>query len=145
MASLTKRNDDSISTRALWTLGVALAALAVALFWAVWRSQFTASPGYLFDTPTRAVEAGYCLGVATDVVPGGAPIGSYFDEAARFWVSRLREEARGDLARAIAEGRARLMEDRTAARDKADAWLRFAMDRCSDRAVTYGAHFRSFE
>ena len=73
-----------MSPAVAYGLGV-LGLLAVAaMFYGVYRSQFAAPPGYLFGTPTQPVEAGYCLIVAQDVIPSGAPIGSYVDEAAQF-------------------------------------------------------------
>lgn len=145
MSAQARHSDDGLSPRAFLGVAGVLALVTAGLFWSVWRGQFTAGPGFLFDTPSRQVEAAYCWNVATGIVPGGAPIASYFDEAARFWVERLRKLDPDNMAHDIAEGHARLMADRAGAREKAGVWFQFAMDQCSHRAVTYGAHFRSFD
>lgn len=136
--------DEELSPLALWGGGAFVVVLVAGLFWGVIKTQFAAPPGYLFGTPTQAIEAGYCLSVAQNIVPGGAPIGSYFDEAAQFWIKRLRDLG-GPMAPAIAAGRAKLATDKTNAGPKANVWYQFAMDQCSNRALTYGAHFRSFD
>ena len=118
--------------------------VVVGLFWGVWKTQFAAPSGHLFNTPSHAVEAGYCLTVAQSVVSSGAPPGSYFEEAAQFWVKRLRD-IDADMGPAIAQGRSKLSVDKNASGQKALAWLQYAMDLCSQKAVTYGAHFRSFD
>lgn len=123
----------------------AVGAVAVAgLFWMSWKSQFAAPPGYLFGTPSQPVEAGYCLAVAQSIYPGGAPTGGFFAEAADFWVARLRSYG-GDLAKAIASGQAALSRDLTASQGLETAWLNGAMESCSNRALNYGAHFKSFD
>jgi hypothetical protein len=136
--------DEELSPVIVWGGGFLLIVAVTGLFWGVWKTQFAAPAGHLFDTPTLAVEAGYCLSVAQMIVPTGAPSGSYFDEAAQFWVQRLRD-IKADMGPAIAKGRARMAADKRAAGPKADVWLQYAMDQCSGRAVTYGAHFRSFD
>ncbi|MDF2140101.1 hypothetical protein [Paenirhodobacter sp. CAU 1674] len=139
-----RNEEDRLSPRVVWGGGVALAALLAVLFWATWKSQFAAPPGYLFGTATQAVEAGYCLTVAQVIVPSGAPVGSYFDEAAQFWVARLKALT-SDMGPAISAGRARFGRDKVAAGAKGDVWAQFAMGECSNRALIYGAHFRSFD
>lgn len=124
-----------------WAAGVGLVAV---LFVILWKTQFAAPPGYLFGTPTESQEAGYCLAVAQDVVQGGAPVGSYIDEAARFWMQRLRDlgEPMGSsivsARRLLAED---IMQNGAAPRD----WLESAMEMCSNRAVMYGVRFRAFQ
>lgn len=133
-----------MSPAAAYGLGV-LGLLAVAaMFYGVYRSQFAAPPGYLFGTPTQPVEAGYCLIVAQDVIPSGAPIGSYVDEAAQFWIKRLRQLG-ADMGPAIAKARERLGRDLSASGGDSEIWLRNAMELCSNRAVMYGARFRAFD
>ncbi|MBZ4023473.1 hypothetical protein CKO11_13510 [Rhodobacter sp. TJ_12] len=136
--------DEVFSPLTVWGGGALLLVTVVGLFYAVWKSQFAAPASYLFDTPTPGAEAGYCLSVAQMIVPAGAPIGSYFDEAAQFWIKRLRDLDE-DMNTAIVRGRAKLMADKQAAREKSNVWFQFAMDRCSTKALNYGAHFRSFE
>lgn len=130
-----------------WIIATASAVGAVVvagLFWIVWKSQFAAPPGYLFGTPTQPIEAGYCLAVAQSIYPGGAPSGGFFAEAADFWVHRLRYYG-GDLAGAIAAGQAALSRDLSAAQGQDAAWLNSAMEACANRALNYGAHFKSFD
>lgn len=142
---LAPRNaNEELSPLTLWGGGAALVVLVAGLFWAVIRTQFAAPPGYMFGTRSLAIEAGYCLSVAQGIVAGGAPIGSYFDEAAQFWVKRLRTLG-DDMAPAIAAGRAKLATDQMAAGPKSNVWYQYAMDQCSNRALSYGAHFRSFD
>ncbi|PTV94473.1 hypothetical protein C8J27_1072 [Rhodobacter aestuarii] len=136
--------DEELSPRVIWGGGAVLLIVVAALFWSVWKSQFAAPASYLFNTPTLGAEAGYCLSVAQMIVPSGAPIGSYFDEAAQFWVKRLRDLDE-DMGKAIAKGRAKLAIDKQAAREKSDVWFQYAMDQCSLKALNYGAHFRSFD
>lgn len=136
--------EEELSPLLVWGGGFALLVLVAGLFWGVWKTQFAAPSGYLFNTPTLAVEAGYCLSVAQSIVPSGAPPGSYFEEAAQFWVKRLRD-IDAQMGPAIAQGRAKLAVDKQASGGKASVWLQYAMDLCSGRAVTYGAHFRSFD
>ncbi len=144
-AAKPRRNpDEELSPLTLWGGGAVLLAMVGLLFWGVWKTQFAAPPGYLFGTRTQAIEAGYCLSVAQLIVPAGAPIGSYFDEAAQFWVGRLRG-LKADMGPAIAAGRAKLSTDKAASGPKANVYLQYAMDQCSNRALTYGAHFRSFD
>ena len=127
-----------------WLLGIGVACLLAVLFFLTWRSQFAAPPGYLFGTPTQAVEAGYCLVVAQDVARGANLPGSYFDEAAQFWVKRLQGYD-APMGAAIAQGRSYLGRDMLASRGPDITWLRAAMDKCSNRALHYGARFRTFE
>lgn len=136
--------EEELSPLTVWGGGLMLVALVGGLFWGVWKTQFAAPPGYLFGTPTLAIEAGYCLSVAQMIVPSGAPIGSYFDEAAQFWVKRLRD-LDADMGKAIEAGRARMSIDKRAAGEKSNVYLQYAMDQCSNRVVTYGGRFRSFE
>lgn len=125
---------------ALATAGLVLIG---SLFWMVWTSQFAAPPGYLFGTPTQAVEAGYCLAVAQSVYPGGPPTGGYVAEAAQFWIARL--QGFGGMAPAIAAGQARLSRDLAASRGAEAEWMADALEACSRRALNYGARFRAFE
>ncbi|MDV7269346.1 hypothetical protein RYZ20_00350 [Thioclava sp. A2] len=126
-----------------WLVGIGAASALSVLFFLTWKSQFAAPPGYLFGTPTQAAEAGYCLAVAQDVARGGSLPGSYFDEAAQFWVKRLQGYG-VKMGAAISEGRGLLGRDLQATRGPEIAWLREAMDKCSNRAVNYGARFRAF-
>ncbi|PYF08608.1 hypothetical protein C8J30_11224 [Rhodobacter viridis] len=137
-------SDEALSPVLVWGGGFALVVLVAVLFWGVWKTQFAAPPGHLFDTPSLDVEAGYCLSVAQSIVPSGAPPGSYFEEAAQFWVKRMRD-IKSDMGPAIAQGRAKLAVDKQASGQKASVWLQYAMDLCSRRALNYGAHFRSFD
>lgn len=126
-----------------WLVGIGGVCLLSVLFFLTWKSQFAAPPGYLFGTPTQAAEAGYCLAVAQDVARGSSLPGSYFDEAAQYWVKRLQGyEVR--MGTAISQGRSYLGRDLQQVSGAESAWLRDAMDRCSTRAVNYGAHFRAF-
>ena len=136
--------DEELSPVLVWGGGFALVLLVSGLFWGVWKTQFAAPSGYLFNTPTLAIEAGYCLSVAQAIVPSGAPPGSYFEEAAQFWVKRLRD-IEADMGPAIAKGRAKLSVDKQNSGQKSSVWLQYAMDLCSQKAVTYGARFRSFD
>lgn len=140
----SRNADEELSPLTVWGGGTALVVLVAGLFWGVSKSQFAAPPGYLFGTRTLAIEAGYCLSVAQGIVIGGAPIGSYFDESAQFWIKRLRDLG-GSMAPAIAAGQAKLSADQRAEGPKANVWYQYAMDQCSNRALAYGAHFRSFE
>jgi len=144
MKAVPRNAEEELSPVVTWGGGAIVLFLVAVLFYGVWRSQFAKGPGYLFDTPTQAVEAGYCLSVAQTIVPTGAPIGSYFDEAAQFWVQRLRV-LKAEMGPAIAAGRAKLAADKAAAGPKSNVWLQYAMDQCSYRAVNYGMHFRSFD
>jgi len=135
--------DDELSPRVIWGGGLALAVVVPLLFWLVWKSQFAAAPGYLFGTPTLPVEAGYCLAVTHHISPMGVPRGSYFDQAADFWIQRMIG-LKSDMAGAIAAGEARLSRDMNAAPTR-NGWLQYAMDQCSYRAVNYGARFRVFD
>jgi len=137
--------DEDLPAPLLWGGGAVLAVLVAVLFWAVWKSQFAAPPGYLFDTPTEAVEAGYCLAVAQDYLPAGAPVGSLQDEAAQFWIGRLRQLDVSGMGRAIAAGRAKLGTDLKASHERDRAWFDYALDRCTRRAMNYGARFGSLE
>lgn len=140
----SRNDDEALSPLTIWGGGAVVLVVVAGLFWGVSKSQFAAPPGYLFGTPTLEIEAGYCLNVAQGIVHGGAPIGSYFDEAAQFWIKRLRD-LQADMAPAIAAGAAKLSADQFAAGPKANVWYQFAMDQCSNRALAYGAHFRSFD
>ena len=139
------REEEDLPPLLVWGGGLLLLAVVCFLFYAIWRTQFTRSAGYLFDTSSASVEAGYCLNVAQMIVPGGAPIASYFDEAAQFWTARLRKIDPEGMARAIIAGQVKLMADKTAAGPKSNVWFQYAMDQCSNRAVNYGFHFRSFD
>ncbi|MFD2173665.1 hypothetical protein [Rhodobacter lacus] len=136
--------EEEFSPLLIWGGGVALVAVLGVLFWLLWKSQFTAPVSYLFDTPDPGAEAGYCLTVAQAVVPTGAPEGSLYDEAAQFWIKRLRALDM-DMGAAIARGRAKLARDSTAVGDRTPQWRLAAMERCARRALNYGARFRAFE
>ncbi|KQB15120.1 hypothetical protein H9N28_12720 [Rhodobacter capsulatus] len=136
--------EEELSPLLVWGGGSALVLLVAGLFWGVWKSQFAAPSAHLFNTPTQEVEAGYCLTVAQSIVSSGAPPGSYFEEAAQFWVKRLRD-IEADMGPAIAKGRAKLSVDKQGSGQKSSVWLQYAMDLCSQKAVTYGARFRSFD
>lgn len=138
------RREETLPPVVLFGGRAFLVVLVAGLFWAVWKTQFAAPAGHLFGTPSLGAEAGYCLSVAQEIVPAGAPIGSYFDEAAQFWVKRLRG-LETDMASAITQGRAKLARDQVAAGPKSNVWFQYAMDQCSNRALIYGAHFRSFD
>lgn len=137
--------DEDLPAPLLWTGGGLLVVVVAGLFWAVWESQFAAPPGYLFDAPTEAVEAGYCLAVAQEYLPAGAPVGSLQDEAAQFWIGRLRRLDVSGMGRAIAAGRAKLGADLKASHERDRAWFDYALDRCTRRAMNYGARFGSLE
>ncbi|SOB92923.1 hypothetical protein [Rhodobacter maris] len=136
--------EEEFSPFLIWGGGAAFAVALAVLFWLLWKSQFTAPVGYLFDTPDLGAEAGYCLSVAQKVVPTGAPEGSFYDEAAQFWIRRLRGLDM-DMGAAIARGRGKLARDSAAVGDRAPEWGLAAMERCARRAINYGAHFRAFE
>lgn len=136
--------EEELSPLLVWGGGPALLLLVAGLFWVVWKSQFAAPSAHLFNTPTLAVEAGYCLNVAQSIVSSGAPPGSYFEEAAQFWVKRMRD-IEAEMGPAIAQGRAKLAADKQSSGQKSSVWLQHAMDLCSQKAITYGAHFRSFD
>lgn len=123
---------------ARWTWALLAACAVVGLFVMTWKSQFAAPPGYLFATPSQPIEAGYCLSVAQEIGSDG-----YVDEAVRFWIARLGSYG-ADMGRAIAEGRAALGRDQALQEARGVKWLFYALDQCSNRAVTYGAHFESF-
>lgn len=137
--------DEDLPAPLLWAGGGLLVVVVAGLFWAVWKSQFAAPPGYLFDTPTEAIEAGYCLAVAQEYLPAGAPVGSLQDEAAQFWIGRLRRLDVSGMGPAIAAGRGKLGADLRASHGRERAWFDFALDRCTRRAMNYGAHFGSLE
>lgn len=126
-----------------WRGGALLAAVVLGLFYAVWKGQFAAPPGYLFATPSVAQEAGYCLSVAQDVIPGGAPIGSYVEEAAQFWLGRLRAARDAPMGQTLGAARARLSADIQKSGLSAQDWLQRAMGLCSNRAVMYGMRFQT--
>lgn len=142
MPRVEVRTEDGFSGWLLWGGGAVLAVLVTGLFYLTWKSQFAAPPGYLFGTPSLGAEAGYCLAVAQDVSPGGAPSGSYFDEAAQFWLGRLTGYD-APMGAAIAAGRAKLGADLGAFDGPDRVWLRDALETCSRRALNYGAKFRS--
>lgn len=142
---MTHQTMDGGGAGAAWRLlGYgALAVLVAGLFYVTWKSQFAASAGYLFGTPSPAVEAGYCLSVARQIQPG-APIGGYVDEARTFWIARLRAYG-GDMGGAIAAGEAKLGKDLAAVPGRTRIWLMDAMEACSTRALMLGHRFRAFE
>lgn len=116
--------------------------LCAGLFWLTWKSQFAAPPGYLFNTPTQPIEAGYCLAVARAL--SGGMGGGYIGEAQDFWLKRVLEFS-GDVAGNIAKGEAGLGRHLIAHEGPDRTWLIEAMDACSNRAVNYGARFRAFD
>ncbi|KEO56100.1 hypothetical protein [Thioclava pacifica] len=119
------------------------AVFLTGLFWLTWKSQFAAPLGYLFDTPSEGVEAGYCLAVARTIAPGGGG-GGYVGEAQDFWLNRLMGFG-GDLAGNIAKGEAALGSHLLAKKGPERLWLIDAMDACSNKAINYGARFRAFD
>ncbi|MCT2540096.1 hypothetical protein OE699_04590 [Sedimentimonas flavescens] len=141
MQDVKRYSEDRLPRSLVLGGGGLLLAVVAGLFWLVWESQFAAPAGYLFDTPTQPVEAGYCLAVAQAVGAGGVPVGGPISEAQDFWIARLRGYT-SDMARPIAAGQAALARD-MAQTDR--AWLLDAMEACMRRAITYGAHFRSFD
>lgn len=141
MQDVKRYSEDRLPRSLVLGGGGLLLAVVAGLFWLVWESQFAAPAGYLFDTPTQPVEAGYCLAVAQAVGTGGVPVGGPISEAQDFWIARLRGYT-SDMARPIAAGQAALARD-MAQTDR--AWLLDAMEACMRRAITYGAHFRSFD
>ncbi|PCD77157.1 hypothetical protein [Pseudothioclava arenosa] len=142
MQKVEVRAEGDFPAWLLWGGGAVLVALVAGLFFLTWKSQFAAPPGYLFGTPSLGAEAGYCLAVAQDVSPGGAPSGSYFDEAAQFWLGRLKGYD-APMGEEIAAGRAKLGADLGIFDGPDRVWLRDAMEVCSRRALNYGAKFRS--
>ncbi|KEP70967.1 hypothetical protein DL1_13835 [Thioclava dalianensis] len=141
-AKASTRAGAGIGLRVYVLGALGLSGLAV-LFWMTWKSQFAAPAGYLFETPTQPVEAGYCLAVARQVVPG-ASYGGYITEAKEFWLQRLLDFS-GPLASNIMRGEIALNRHLQAFEGPDRAWLMNAMDSCSHRALTYGARFKSFE
>lgn len=134
-----KQSFDQPLPRWAFRSGAVLAAAGVGgLFVLTWQSQFAAPPGYLFGTVSQPVEAGYCLSVAQEIGGGG-----YVDEALWFWVMRLRGYD-ADMGKAIAAGRAALGRDQSLQEARGVKWLFYALDQCSNRAVTYGARFSAF-
>lgn len=119
------------------------AVFLTGLFWLTWKSQFAAPLGYLFDTQTEGVEAGYCLAVARTIAPGGGG-GGYVGEAQDFWLKRLMG-FRGDLAGNIAKGEAALGRHLLVGKAPERLWLIDAMDACSNKAINFGARFRAFD
>lgn len=138
------RQDDGITAATAWTIGIVAVVAIAGMFYILWRGQFAAAPRYVFDMPTPAVEAGFCLSVAQDVVPAGAPIGSYFDEAAQFWIKRMRTIG-APMGPSIASARARIATSLATSGKSSEDWLQNAMEVCSNRALMYGARFRAFD
>ncbi|MFT3689335.1 hypothetical protein [Paenirhodobacter sp.] len=138
------RADHKISAHTAWTIGIVAVVAICTMFYILWRGQFAAAPLYVFDTPSSQVEAGYCLAVAQDAVPTGAPVGSYFDESAQFWIKRMRTLG-VQMGPAITSGRTRLSADISRSGMSSEDWLQHAMEICSRRALMYGARFRTFD
>ncbi len=136
--------DEALEPWKIWMWGGLGAAVVLGLFFLVWKSQFATTQGYLFDTPTESQESAYCLAVAQDVFPGGPPVGSYVDEAAKFWLLRLREQG-APMGQTLVQARTRLSGNLRASTSSPEAWLTNAMDICSRRAIMYGMKFRAFE
>lgn len=113
------------------------------MFFLVWNNQFAAPPGYLLGAKSKAEEAAICFLVAQDVSSGGAPFGSYPDEAARFWMERLRA-MNVQIGAPLTTARQIIAVQRAADRAGATPWLVTAMDLCSRRAVVFGARFDAF-
>lgn len=141
MQDVKRYAEDRLPRSLVLGGGTLLVAVVAGLFWLVWKSQFAAPAGYLFDTPTQPVEAGYCLAVAQAVGGGGVPVGGPIAEAQDFWIARLRGYT-SDMAPPIAAGQAAMARD-LGQGDR--VWLLDAMEACMRRAITYGAHFRTLE
>lgn len=117
------------------------------LFWGLWVGQFAAPPGHVLGSRDTAEEAALCLLVSQEAQSrgGGVFLGSYPDEASRFWSGRLRMNSRS-AAQDLSRGRARLNTVIAALRrEGAQDWLPGAMEVCSRRALMYGAHFAAFD
>ncbi|WP_143593774.1 hypothetical protein [Thioclava sp. F36-7] len=121
---------------------VVVISVAGGLFYLAWKSQFAAPPSYLFDTPTQPIEAAYCLAVVRALSGGGS--GGYIGQAQDFWLKRLLTFS-GDVAGNIAKGEDALGHHLIGRPVPDRQWLVDAMDRCSNRAVNYGAHFGAFD
>ncbi|MCE5974827.1 hypothetical protein LZA78_15165 [Sinirhodobacter sp. WL0062] len=141
MQDVKRYAEDRLPRSLVLGGGTLLVAVVAGLFWLVWKSQFAAPAGYLFDTPTQPVEAGYCLAVAQAVGGGGVPVGGPIAEAQDFWIARLRGYT-SDMAPPIAAGQAAMARD-LGQGDR--VWLLDAMEACVRRAITYGAHFRTLD
>ncbi|HEY0213710.1 MAG TPA: hypothetical protein VGC40_09005 [Paenirhodobacter sp.] len=139
-----RSGEDVMPVWKIWIWGGVGVAVVLGLFAMVWQSQFAAAQGYLFDTRSPAEESGYCLAVAQDVFSGGPPVGSYVDEASKFWLKRLRSQD-APMGPTIVQARKRLSENLLASTSSNEAWMTNAMDLCSRRAVMYGMKFRAFE
>ncbi|MFC3058110.1 hypothetical protein [Paenirhodobacter populi] len=148
MAPTTARRNPTRSegTRpgVIWAWAVAGVILVGGLFYLVWKSQFAAAQSYLFDTGSVAEESGYCLAVAQDVVAGGPPVGSYVDEAAKFWLNRLKATG-APMGPVIVQARKRLAGDLNRRAGSNEDQMAQAMEVCSRRAVMYGMRFRAFQ
>lgn len=137
-------SEDRLSGWVIWLGGFALCAGIAGAFWFVWKSQFAAPSGFLFGSPTQEIEAGYCLGVAQQVVPGGSPTGGFVSETTDFWIKRLRSYTR-DMGPPIAAAQARIARDLQASLGGEREWLEEAMITCTKRAQTYGAKFQTLK
>ncbi|WP_339112249.1 hypothetical protein [Thioclava sp. GXIMD2076] len=116
-------------------------------FYAVSQSQFAAPASYLFNTPSEAVEAAYCMVVAEDVHPNRVPPGSYLSEARNFWMTRLREISGSGMGAALVKARVQLTRDidRVQRPNPRKEWLEFTVGECSHKATNYGMKFREFQ
>ncbi len=131
---------------ALAGIGAGVAGVAL-LFWGLWVGQFAAPPGHVLDSRDAAEEAALCLQISQEAQArgGGVFLGSYPDEASRFWSARLRAQSRS-IAQDLSRGRVRLNAVAAAVRrEGAQDWLPGAMEVCSRRALMYGAHFAAFD
>lgn len=142
MQKLQRLENNSPPRWGIWVGALAMMLVLAVLFWATWKGQFAAPPGYLFNTPSQPVEAGYCLAVAQAIAPQGLPIRGFVPEVADFWVKRLRSYG-GNLGGAIAAGQAALGRDLATTGVIENAYLSNALEACSLRAINYGYHFRT--
>lgn len=127
----------------MWGIGIALAAIAMALFATVWWQGFAAPPGLLYGSRTQEEEAAYCLAVAERIAEitrgqGDPLLEQHLDEQVDFW--RQRSGSRPGL------GRVALGRDSAAPGVNEGAHLHLAVQDCAHRAVSfYGHSFPTFE
>lgn len=121
-----------------------LAALAlIGLFYLNWKTGHTAPSGYLYEMPSSASEAGYCMAVVERIREithgrGKAKLEAFIDEQISFWRGRVKNGA--------TMGRVALARDSTAPGVNEGAHLHLAIQDCGIRAVAfYGVRFQSME
>lgn len=134
------------------------AAVLGVMAWAAFSGAPSQERRYLYDTPTPAAEAAYCLAVAQRVGEITHGLGErrlewFLREQTEYWVARVtrngadRVSVQGSsaMANVFSDGRARLMRD-TQARDvNEQAHLHLALQRCGERSLAQGARVRSME